>query len=69
MPKVFNKSTLFVEPAKDSQCPRCKGAGRVFSDKDESCHLCHGHGRLWLSTTGSGWTRAKFKKIEDSQLY
>ena len=67
MSKVYNKSALFVEPAEWKTCPRCKGAGAIAFKDEDNCPLCNGYGSLWISD--SGWTRAKFRKLEDSQLY
>lgn len=65
MKKIYNKSKCYMEIAKWSKCPRCKGFGSVLSDRGNTCHLCKGHGNLWK--TESGWTQAKYSK--DSQLY
>jgi DnaJ-class molecular chaperone len=66
--KVYNHSRQLVEKAKDEKCPRCKGFGATSHDQDgKNCYLCHGNGHLWVAE--SGWTRAKYAKMEDSQLF
>ena len=66
--KVYNFSKQLTEKAKDEKCPRCSGFGAIAHDKDgRSCYLCNGHGYLWISQ--SGWTRAKYSRMENSQLY
>jgi DnaJ-class molecular chaperone len=66
--KVYNRSTLLVEKATMQQCPRCRGFGGCAHDADaHDCYLCEGKGRLWISV--SGWTRALWKRLEDSKLY
>lgn len=64
--KVFNHSRQLVEQGAKVTCPRCKGSGRKLTDVD-SCYLCKGHGELYM--TPSGWTRAKYARLEDSQLW
>lgn len=69
MSKVYNKSKQVMEKAMKENCPRCKGFGALFSDNGKVCFLCGGHGSLWVSKTGSGWTRSLYSKVNDSQLY
>lgn len=65
--RVLNKSTGDVESAKMVQCPRCRGFGAVAFKDDGKCELCNGWGNLWRSHTG--WARAKYCRLENSQLY
>lgn len=64
--KVYNHSSLLVEAAKITRCPRCSGFGGVYGD-DGECWVCNGWGRCWVSV--SGWTRAKWARLESSKLY
>jgi DnaJ-class molecular chaperone len=64
--KVLNKSTNKIEPAQITTCPRCKGFGQL-STEDRACYLCNGHGEVYMAP--SGWTRAKWKRVHESQLY
>lgn len=66
MMKVYNKSTLLTEKAKQVKCPRCSGFGRNSGD-EENCFICNGYGYAWISQTG--WTRAFYARQENSQLY
>jgi len=66
--KVWNKSKVKAEPAILTYCPRCKGFGANVGDEN-GCHICRGRGRVWLSTSGSGWTRPLWARIQKSQLY
>lgn len=68
MSQVYNKCKQVTEPATKEKCPRCSGFGSVFQD-DGNCTLCLGYGKLWKSITGSGWTRALYRRLDDSQLY
>ena len=66
--KVENLSKLQTEKAKKQKCPRCSGFGSIaFTDDNGVCPLCNGYGYLWMSVTGSGWTRALYSK--KSKLY
>jgi len=65
---VDNKSEEKYEPGELKKCPRCKGFGSNSGDEG-ACYICKGQGTVWLSKTGSGWTRAKWVRIDDSQLY
>lgn len=64
--KVYNKSKQLVEVATIASCPRCKGHGASFGDED-ACKICKGYGAAWVSE--SGWTRAKYTRLDKSQLY
>lgn len=66
MSKVYNKSKLLVEKAEKVTCPRCKGYGGCYRT-DEKCWLCNGLGKLWKSK--SGWTRALYQRLGNSQLW
>ena len=62
---VYNHSKCRIEKGTWKLCPRCKGFGAKTGD-DDNCHLCRGYGNLWISE--SGWTRAKYSRLEDSKL-
>ena len=66
---IYNKSTEEHEKARKKKCPRCKNFGRIASDGDDRCFLCNGYGSLWISVTGSGWTRAFYTSQDESILY
>lgn len=65
---VYNKNKCLEEPAELKQCPRCKGFEKCFGD-EELCYLCKGFGSLWVSKTGSGWTRALHARQHNSKLF
>ena len=65
---VLNKSTGEKERAKEINCPNCKGFGKLFGD-EEVCHICNGYGFVWISVTGSSWTRPRHKRLQSSQLF
>lgn len=70
MGMVYNKSKERFETAKKGKCPRCKGFGGVFGEDDDGkCYLCRGEGELWISTLGTGWTRADHQRASESRLY
>lgn len=71
---VYNKSRMMAESAIKSRCPRCKGFGAIFpadfaNGGKEYCYLCGGKGELWISESGSGWTRPIGGKSDQSSLY
>lgn len=65
--RIHNKATLRIEHGTMETCPRCKGYGAISIDAGNACWLCKGYGELWLSA--SGWTRAKYARLINSQLY
>ena len=65
---VYNKNTDRYEKAKKIQCPRCKGFGQICKE-DHPCSLCNGKMSIWISTTGSSWTRQINQRKEYSRLY
>ena len=70
MAQVYNKSRLQVENATIKQCPKYKGNCYSMSHQtfeDLACDICNGFGKVWVSL--SGWTRAKYRKLENSKLY
>lgn len=67
--KVYNRSKEHTEPAEWKRCPRCSGFGSVCTDKKAHCCLCQGNGYLWIATSGSGWTRTKYARLDNSRLY
>jgi len=68
MAMVLNKSKERMEKAEQEYCPRCDGFGRVVGD-DVGCFLCKGYGYLWVSVEDTGWTRAMYARINNSELY
>jgi DnaJ-class molecular chaperone len=62
---VKNLSTGTTELAKQADCPRCSGHGRVLQDEEKTCFLCKGNGIVWLSR--NGWTRPLYGRIGQSE--
>lgn len=69
MSRVYNKSRCEIEPAKIEICPRCKGFGAVAFHDNDGCTLCNRGGYVWEAKSGSGWTRAKYARLENSKLW
>jgi len=69
MSYLYNKSKEKEEKCVQVTCPRCKGFGSTSDDDGEKCHLCKGYGTVWESVEKSGWYRALYDRIDNSQLY
>jgi len=66
MSKLYNRSTGFIEKAEVKPCKACNQQG-TGQDGYSNCIYCNGYGELWISE--SGWTRAKYRPVEETLLY
>ena len=63
--QVYNHSRCDMEDAARKECPACRGFGN-YSGNEDAC-LCNGYGWLWMAATG--WVRAPYARMTNSQLH